>query len=62
MGDDAGDRRRRRLVFYVKTIIEKAASYLMTGVTLTVDPSNESKAARERARKTDELLVQVARV
>src|SRR5712692_709674 len=54
------NQKRRRLVFnYAKTIVEKVTSYLMLGRTITVDPDNDSKAARRRADATAEYLQRV---
>ena len=50
-------RRERRLVFnYAKTIIEKTASYLMSGVSFVVDEAGPSEAEREQARRTERTL------
>jgi len=51
---------RRRLVFnYAKTIVEKVTSYLMMGCSISVEPDNDSRAARRRADATTELLRRV---
>src|SRR3972149_917185 len=50
-------RRERRLTFnYAKTIIEKTASYTMTGVSFVVDPEDGSEESLERARRTERAL------
>ena len=47
-------RRERRLVFnYAKAIIDKTASYLMSGVSFVVDEAGPSEADREQARRTE---------
>ncbi|HEX5140707.1 MAG TPA: phage portal protein [Dehalococcoidia bacterium] len=53
-------RRERRLVFnYARTLIDKAASYLMNGVGFVVDPEDGSDAAGERARRAEKALHEV---
>jgi hypothetical protein len=53
-------RRERRLVFnYARTLIDKAASYLMNGVGFVVDPEDGSDAAGERARRAEKALREV---
>jgi hypothetical protein len=50
-------RRERRLVFnYARTMIEKTASYLMSGLSFVVDETGASDAERERARRTEQAL------
>jgi hypothetical protein len=50
-------RRERRLVFnYAKAIIDKTASYLMSGVSFVVDEAGPSEADREQARRTERAL------
>jgi hypothetical protein len=50
-------RRERRLTFnYARTVIEKAASYTMAGVSFIVDPEDASPEAAERARRTEQAL------
>jgi hypothetical protein len=50
-------RRERRLVFnYARTLIDKVASYLMSGVSFVVDEEDASKAARQRARRAEKAL------
>jgi hypothetical protein len=50
-------RRERRLVFnYARAIIEKTASYLMSGVSFVVDEAGPSEAEREQARRTERAL------
>jgi hypothetical protein len=54
-------RRERRLVFnYAKALVDKSASYLMSGVESVVDPDDASPAAVERARVTERALREVA--
>ena len=49
--------RERRLTFnYAKTIVEKTASYTMSGATMVVDPEDGSDGAIERARLTEQTL------
>ena len=53
-------RRERRLVFnYAKALIDKTASYLMSGYNFVVDPQDASTEAQERARRTEQALHQV---
>jgi hypothetical protein len=53
-------RRERRLVFnYAKAVIDKVASYLMSGVSVVVDAENASEAAQERARRGEAALREV---
>ncbi|HEX5370664.1 MAG TPA: phage portal protein [Dehalococcoidia bacterium] len=53
-------RRERRLVFnYAKTLIDKTASYLMSGLSFVVDEVDNSEAARQRARDAEKALRQV---
>ncbi len=53
-------RRERRLTFnYAKTVIEKTASYTMTGVSFVVDPEDASSTELERARRTEQALREV---
>jgi hypothetical protein len=53
-------RRERRLVFnYARTLIEKVASYLMSGVSFVVDEHDASPEARERARRAEAALREV---
>jgi hypothetical protein len=50
-------RRERRLTFnYARTIIEKTASYTMSGVASVVDPADGSPEAAEAARRTEQAL------
>jgi hypothetical protein len=50
-------RRERRLVFnYAKTLIDKVASYLMSGVSFVVDEEDASAEARSRARRAEKAL------
>jgi hypothetical protein len=50
-------RRERRLVFnYAKAIIDKTASYLMSGVSFVVDEAGPSEADRDQARRTERVL------
>jgi Phage portal protein, SPP1 Gp6-like len=52
-----GRRRERRLVFnYAKTLIDKAASYLMGGVSFVVDEDDASEEAKQRARRSERAL------
>ncbi|HLF77031.1 MAG TPA: phage portal protein [Dehalococcoidia bacterium] len=53
-------RRERRLVFnYAKALIDKTASYLMSGYNFVVDPQDASTEAQERARRTEQALHEV---
>ncbi len=50
-------RRERRLVFnYAKTLIDKVASYVMSGVNFVVDEEDASEEARQRARRAEKAL------
>ncbi|MGH8629332.1 MAG: phage portal protein, partial [Burkholderiales bacterium] len=50
-------RRERRLTLnYGKTVIEKTASYTMTGVSFVVEPVDGSQAEMERARRAEQAL------
>jgi Phage portal protein, SPP1 Gp6-like len=50
-------RRDRRLVFnYAKAVIDKVASYLMSGVSFVVDAEDASEQAQERARRSEAAL------
>lgn len=54
-------RRERRLTFnYARTIIEKTASYTMSGVASVVDPEDGSTEGAERARRMEQALRDVA--
>jgi len=53
-------RRERRLTFnYAKAIIDKAASYVMSGLTFVVDPLDSSPETAERARQAEAALREV---
>ncbi len=53
-------RRDRRLTFnYARTIIEKTASYTMSGLTSVVDPADGSPEAAEAARRAEQALREV---
>ncbi|HWC30071.1 MAG TPA: phage portal protein [Dehalococcoidia bacterium] len=53
-------RRERRLVFnYAKTLIDKLASYVVSGVSFVVDEDDASEEARQRARRTEKALREV---
>jgi hypothetical protein len=55
-----GRRRERRLVFnYAKTLVDKAASYLMGGVGFVIDEEDGSEAAQARARQAETALREV---
>lgn len=52
--------RNRKLVFnYAKAIVDKTASYLMTGVNVAVDAADESPEAHERALAAERALMAV---
>ena len=53
-----GSRRRdRRLVFnYAKTLVDKAASYLMGGVSFVVDEEDAGEEAKQRAGRSEKTL------
>ena len=53
-------RRERRLTFnYAKAVIEKTASYALSGVSFVVDPEDSSPEALERARRAERALREV---
>jgi hypothetical protein len=53
--------RRRRLVFnYAKAIIDKTASYLLTGMHVAADPDDGTPEAAARARETEAALTGIA--
>ncbi len=53
-------RRDRRLTFnYARTIIEKTASYTMSGLSSVVDPADGSPEAAEAARRSEQALREV---
>jgi hypothetical protein len=53
-------RRDRRLVFnYARALIDKTASYLMSGVSFVVDAEDASAEAQERARRAERALREV---
>jgi hypothetical protein len=54
-------RRERRLTFnYAKAFVEKATSYLMSGMHAVVDPEDSSPEEAERARRAERALEDVA--
>jgi len=53
-------RRDRRLTFnYAKTVIEKTASYTMSGVSFAVDPEDGTAEALDRARRAEAVIAGV---
>jgi hypothetical protein len=53
-------RRERRLVFnYARTLVDKAASYLMGGLSFVVDEQDSSEEAKQRARRAEQALREV---
>ncbi len=53
-------RRERRITFnYAKVFIEKVTSYLMSGLSFTVDPIDNTPEARERAGRAEVALHEV---
>ena len=55
-------RGEKRLTFnYVKTLIDKVTSYLMSSLTFAVDPLSDTKEARAGAQKAEETLYRVYR-
>ncbi|MEO8457187.1 MAG: phage portal protein [Chloroflexota bacterium] len=53
-------RRDRRLTLnYARAVIEKTASYTMTGVSFVADPEDDSPEAVERARRTERAIREV---
>jgi len=56
-------RGEKRLTFnYAKVVIDKATSYLMSGINFTVDAVEDSDEARARARRAESALYQVYEV
>jgi hypothetical protein len=57
---DAGRWRDRRLTFnYARAVVEKTASYTMSGASFVVDPDDASAEAHERARRAEQALREV---
>jgi len=53
-------RRESRLTFnYVRVFVDKLTSYLMSGLTIAVEPWDLSPEAGERARRAEEALLEV---
>jgi hypothetical protein len=53
-------RGEKRLTFnYTKVVIDKITSYLMSGITFTVEAVEDSDEARARARRAEQALYQV---
>lgn len=53
-------RGEKRLTFnYTKVVIDKITSYLMSGITFTVEAVEDSDEARTRARRAEQALYQV---
>jgi len=53
-------RGEKRLTFnYAKVVIDKITSYLMAGITFTVEPAQDSDEARVRAQRAEQALYQV---
>jgi len=53
-------RGEKRLTFnYAKVVIDKITSYLMGGITFTVEPTQDSDEARVRAQRAEQALYQV---
>jgi hypothetical protein len=53
-------RRERRLIFnYSRVFVDKLTSYLMSGLTIAVEPWDSSVGAGERARRAEEALREV---
>ncbi len=58
--DGYAKRGEKRLTFnYTKVVIDKATSYLMSGINFAVDAVEDSDEARARARKAESTLYQV---
>ena len=53
---DARRRERRLTLNYARTIVEKTASYTMSGVGFVVDPADSSPESLEHARRTEQAL------
>lgn len=54
---DVRRRRDRRLTFnYARAVIEKAASYTMSGASFVVDPVNATPAAQDAARRAEQAI------
>ena len=57
---DSPRRRERRLTLnYAKTVIEKTASYTMSGLSFVVDPEDGSAEAVARARRAERALREI---
>ena len=57
---DGSRRRDRRLTFnYAKVFIDKVVSYLMSSISIDVEPLNDSPQEKERARRAEEALHKV---
>jgi SPP1 family phage portal protein len=53
-------RGEKRLTFnYARVVVDKMASYLMSGVKFVVDPGEDTAAGREKARRAEAVLQQV---
>lgn len=53
-------RGERRITFnYAKAFVEKVTSYLMSGLSIAVDPVDDSEEAKERARRAEQALREV---
>ncbi len=53
-------RGEKRLTFnYARVVVDKMASYLMSGVKFVVDPGEDTAAGREKARRAETVLQQV---
>jgi len=50
---------RRITINYAKAFVEKATSYLISGLNFAVDPVDDSTEAKERARRAEEALYEV---
>ena len=53
-------RGEKRLTFnYARVVVDKMASYLMSGVKFVVDPGEDTAAGREKARRAEAVLQEV---
>jgi len=60
---EAQRRRERRLTLnYARTVIEKTASYTMSGLSFVVDPEDGSEAALAKSRRVEQVLREVHEV
>src|SRR5438309_116734 len=59
MADPTRRRERRLTLNYAKAVIEKTASYTMSGLSFVVDPEDGSAEAAARARRAERALREI---